>query len=42
MSGKRLAFRAPLPVELAEYAHTLGKAAGTNPQQIDAALKEYL
>lgn len=42
VSGKRLAFRAPLPVELAEYAHTLGEAAGTNPQQIDAALKEYL
>jgi len=42
VSGKLLSFRAPLPPELAEYAHTLGKAAGTNPQQIDAALKEYL
>lgn len=42
VSGKLLSFRAPLPVELAEYAHTLGKATGTNPQQIDAALKEYL
>ena len=42
VSGKALSFRAPLPAELAEYAHTLGKAAGINPQQIDAALKEYL
>lgn len=42
VTGKLLAFRAPLPSDLIDYARTLGEAAGVNTQQIDAALKEYL
>lgn len=42
VSGKVLSFRAPLAPELADYARKLAVATRTNPQQIDAALKEYL
>jgi 23S rRNA pseudouridine1911/1915/1917 synthase len=42
ITGESLAFRAPLPRELAEYARLLGEASGMSVQRIDASLKEYL
>jgi 23S rRNA pseudouridine1911/1915/1917 synthase len=41
-TGKRVEVRAPLPAELAEYLRAIGKATGTEPGRIDAALKEFL
>ena len=42
ITGESLAFRAPLPHELVEYARKLGEASGVGSQTIDASLKEYL
>jgi hypothetical protein len=34
--------RAPLPIELREFLHTLARTAGGEPAKIDAALTGYL
>jgi 23S rRNA pseudouridine1911/1915/1917 synthase len=41
-TGERMELRAPLPVELHKFLHTLAKAAGGDPAKIDAALHGYL
>jgi 23S rRNA pseudouridine1911/1915/1917 synthase len=41
-TGERMELRAPLPVELRDFLHTLAKAAGGDPGKIDAALHGYL
>jgi 23S rRNA pseudouridine1911/1915/1917 synthase len=41
-SGKRMEFRAPLPAELVNYIHELGRRLKVNADAIDAALKEFL
>jgi 23S rRNA pseudouridine1911/1915/1917 synthase len=41
-SGKRIECRAPLPSELVCYVQGLGRAAGAQPNAIDAALREFL
>jgi 23S rRNA pseudouridine1911/1915/1917 synthase len=41
-TGERMEIRAPLPVELREFLHTLAKTAGGDPGKIDAALYGYL
>jgi 23S rRNA pseudouridine1911/1915/1917 synthase len=41
-TGERMELRAPLPVELRKFLHTLAKAAGGDPGKIDAALHGYL
>jgi 23S rRNA pseudouridine1911/1915/1917 synthase len=42
ITGENMAFRAPLPHELVEYARKLSEASGVSVQRIDASLKEYL
>ncbi|MGA8034454.1 MAG: RluA family pseudouridine synthase [Candidatus Acidiferrales bacterium] len=42
ITGNRLEFRAPLPVELREYLKRVGRATNSNPAAIDAALAEFL
>src|SRR6202795_2635641 len=41
-TGERMQLRAPLPVELRDFLHTLAKAAGGDRGKIDAALRGYL
>jgi 23S rRNA pseudouridine1911/1915/1917 synthase len=41
-SGKRIECRAPLPRELVVYVQGLGRAAGAEPNAIDAALRGFL
>jgi 23S rRNA pseudouridine1911/1915/1917 synthase len=41
-SGNRMEFRAPLPAQLVNYLHELGRAVKTSASIIDAALKEFL
>jgi len=41
-TGERMELRAPLPVELREFLHTLAKTARGDPAKIDAALHGYL
>jgi 23S rRNA pseudouridine1911/1915/1917 synthase len=41
-TGERMELRAPLPLELRKFLHTLAKAAGGDPGKIDAALHGYL
>jgi len=41
-TGERMELRAPLPVELRDFLHTLAKTAGGDPGKIDAALHGYL
>jgi 23S rRNA pseudouridine1911/1915/1917 synthase len=41
-TGERMELRAPLPVELHDFLHTLANAAGGDPGKIDAALHGYL
>jgi 23S rRNA pseudouridine1911/1915/1917 synthase len=41
-TGERMELRAPLPVELLEFLHTLAKTAGGEAGKIDAALTGYL
>lgn len=41
-TGERMELRAPLPVELRDFLHTLAKAAGGDRGKIDAALHGYL
>src|SRR6202162_3455866 len=41
-SGKRIECRAPLPSELVCYVQGLGRAAGAQPNAVDAALREFL
>jgi 23S rRNA pseudouridine1911/1915/1917 synthase len=41
-TGERMEIRAPLPVELRDFLHTLAKTAGGDPAKIDAALHGYL
>jgi 23S rRNA pseudouridine1911/1915/1917 synthase len=41
-TGKPVAFRAPLPPELMEYAKALGHVAQADPRLIDVGLKKYL
>ncbi|HUJ30936.1 MAG TPA: RluA family pseudouridine synthase [Candidatus Acidoferrum sp.] len=41
-TGKRMQFRAPLPLELENYLRELARATGTAPDLVDAALKEFL
>jgi 23S rRNA pseudouridine1911/1915/1917 synthase len=42
VTEKRVEFRAPLPPELVEYMKRVGRATGSNPATIDAALAEFL
>lgn len=42
ITGENMAFRAPLPHELVDYARKLSEASGVSVQRIDASLKEYL
>ncbi len=41
-SGKHIALQAPLPPELVDYLHILGRATSADPSAIDAAIKEFL
>jgi 23S rRNA pseudouridine1911/1915/1917 synthase len=41
-TGERMEIRAPLPVELRDFLHTLVTTAGGDPAKIDAALDGYL
>src|ERR1700730_13734607 len=41
-TGETMELRAPLPVELQDFLHTLANAAGGDPAKIDAALRGYL
>ncbi|MDQ1410870.1 MAG: rRNA synthase [Acidobacteriaceae bacterium] len=41
-TGERMEIRAPLPIELREFLHTLARTAGGEPAKIDAALTGYL
>lgn len=41
-TGERMEIRAPLPVELRGFLHTLATTAGGDPAKIDAALTGYL
>jgi 23S rRNA pseudouridine1911/1915/1917 synthase len=41
-SGKRMEFRAPLPVELVDYIHNLARIVKVNSASLDAALKELV
>jgi 23S rRNA pseudouridine1911/1915/1917 synthase len=41
-TGERMELRAPLPLELRDFLHTLARAAGGDPGKIDAALHGYL
>lgn len=41
-TNHRVEFRAPLPAELVDYLHTLGRAAETPLNMIDAAVSAYL
>jgi 23S rRNA pseudouridine1911/1915/1917 synthase len=41
-TGERMELRAPLPIELRDFLHTLAKTAGGDPGKIDAALHGYL
>jgi 23S rRNA pseudouridine1911/1915/1917 synthase len=41
-SGERMEIRAPLPVELRDFLHTLVTTASGDPAEIDAALHGYL
>jgi 23S rRNA pseudouridine1911/1915/1917 synthase len=42
LSGKRMEFRAPLPAQLVNYLHELGRAVKTSASVVDAAVKEFL
>ena len=42
ISGKRMEFRAPLPAQLVNYLHELGRAVKISVSTIDAAVKEFL
>jgi 23S rRNA pseudouridine1911/1915/1917 synthase len=42
LSGKRMEFRAPLPLQLVNYLHELGRAVKISASTIDAAVKEFL
>jgi 23S rRNA pseudouridine1911/1915/1917 synthase len=42
VTKKRISFRAPLPPELVDYMHRLGRASGGDLATIDAALKPFL
>jgi 23S rRNA pseudouridine1911/1915/1917 synthase len=41
-TGERMEIRAPLPVELRDFLHTLASIVGGDPAKIDAALHGYL
>jgi 23S rRNA pseudouridine1911/1915/1917 synthase len=41
-SGKRMEFRAPLPVQLVNYLHELGRVVKISAGTVDAAVKEFL
>jgi 23S rRNA pseudouridine1911/1915/1917 synthase len=41
-TGKRMEFRAPLPVELVTYVHNLARMLKLNSAMLDAALKELV
>jgi 23S rRNA pseudouridine1911/1915/1917 synthase len=41
-TGERMEIRAPLPVELRDFLHTLASTFGGDPAKIDAALIGYL
>jgi 23S rRNA pseudouridine1911/1915/1917 synthase len=41
-TGERMEIRAPLPVELRDFLHTLASTVGGDPAKIDAALHGYL